>query len=51
MLLLDDVFSELDQEHREEVFKLLNKQQTIITTSSERLIPVKYKKKLEIVRL
>ncbi len=51
VLLLDDVFSELDQEHRREVFELLNKQQTVVTTSAERLIPIEYKKKLEIVRL
>lgn len=51
VLLLDDVFSELDKEHREEVFKLLNRQQTVVTTSTERLIPLRYKRKLEIVRL
>jgi len=39
LLLLDDIFSELDHEHRETVFKLLEKQQTIITTSDEHLIP------------
>lgn len=51
VLLLDDVFSELDKDHREEVFELLNRQQTIVTTSTEKLIPLKYKRKLEIVRL
>ena len=51
ILLLDDVFSELDKDHREEVFKLLNRQQTVVTTSTERLIPLRYKRKLEIVRL
>lgn len=42
VLLLDDIFSELDHQHREAVFKLLEKQQTIITTSDEYLIPKKY---------
>jgi DNA replication and repair protein RecF len=51
VLLLDDVFSELDKDHREKVFELLNRQQTIVTTSTEKLIPLRYKRKLEIVRL
>lgn len=32
-LLLDDIFSELDHEHRKIVFKVVNDQQTIITTA------------------
>ena len=32
-LLLDDIFSELDEEHRELVLNLVGKQQTIITTA------------------
>ena len=51
ILLLDDVFSELDKEHRREVFKLLDKQQTIISTADESLMPKRYLKKVEIVRL
>ena len=51
LLLLDDVFSELDPEHRREVFKLLDKQQTIITTADEGLMPKRYLKRVEIVRL
>jgi len=51
VLLLDDVFSELDKSKRREVFKLLNKQQTIITTSDVSLMPKRYLKKVEIVRL
>lgn len=42
LLLLDDIFSELDHDNREEVLRLLDKQQTIITTSDEHLIPKKY---------
>lgn len=51
VLLLDDIFSELDHEHRDEVLSLLEKQQTVVTTTDEHLIPVKYKKKVEMMRL
>ncbi len=37
-LLLDDIFSELDHEHREVVMKLAKSQQTIITTADEHFI-------------
>lgn len=37
-LLLDDIFSELDHEHREIVFETAKKQQTIITTADEHFI-------------
>ena len=37
-LLLDDIFSELDHEHRDVVMKLASKQQTIITTADEHFI-------------
>lgn len=37
-LLLDDIFSELDHEHREVVMELAKKQQTIITTTDEHFI-------------
>ena len=37
-LLLDDIFSELDHEHRKVVMKLAEKQQTIITTADEHFI-------------
>jgi recombinational DNA repair ATPase RecF len=32
-LLLDDIFSELDHEHRDIVMEIAKKQQTIITTA------------------
>lgn len=51
VLLLDDVFSELDKEHRREVFKLLEKQQTIMTTNDLRMIPKGYLKKLKMIKL
>jgi DNA replication and repair protein RecF len=37
-LLLDDIFSELDHEHREVVMKLSKKQQTVITTADEHFL-------------
>jgi len=33
VLLLDDIFSELDHEHRDVVFNIAKNQQTIITTA------------------
>lgn len=40
ILLLDDIFSELDQEHREEVVKMTQARQTIITSAEEDVIPL-----------
>ncbi len=37
-LLLDDIFSELDHEHREIVMKVAEKQQTIITTADPHFV-------------
>src|SRR5258706_3643277 len=37
-LLLDDIFSELDHEHRDVVMKIAKKQQTIITTAHEHFV-------------
>jgi DNA replication and repair protein RecF len=51
ILLLDDIFSELDHGHRNEVLELLPHQQTVVTTTDEHLIPGKYKKEVEIVKL
>jgi len=39
ILLLDDIFSELDHKHREEVVKLIAKQQTILTTTDRHFLP------------
>jgi DNA replication and repair protein RecF len=39
ILLLDDIFSELDPEHREAILSFINDQQTIITTSSATELP------------
>lgn len=37
-LLLDDIFSELDHEHRKVVFSVISNQQTIITTADEHFV-------------
>ncbi|TEU02462.1 hypothetical protein E3I18_00930 [Candidatus Woesebacteria bacterium] len=37
-LLLDDIFSELDHEHREVVMKAAGDQQTIITTADPHFV-------------
>ena len=38
ILLLDDIFSELDQVHREEVVKMMTGRQTIVTSAEEEMI-------------
>jgi len=48
-LLLDDIFSELDHEHREIVFEAAEGQQTIITTADPHFITGV--EKVEIVNL
>lgn len=40
ILLLDDIFSELDEESRHIVFSIIDKQQTIITSAEEELLPM-----------
>jgi len=51
ILLLDDIFSELDQEHRELVLDVIGKQQTIITTTDLGLVDKKCLEKIEVLRL
>ena len=51
LLLLDDVFSELDAEHRERLLEVIPKQQTILTTTDINLIEKKDLKKLEVIEL
>lgn len=40
LLLLDDIFSELDEIHREEVVKMTEGRQTIITTAEEEMVQI-----------
>lgn len=51
VLLLDDIFSELDQEHRKMVLEVISQQQTIITTTDLHLIEFKYRDKFKIISL
>ncbi len=51
VLLLDDIFSELDEENRARVFDLLNKGQVVITTADINHIPKKLQKGLSVIRL
>lgn len=49
VLLLDDIFSELDEEHINLILEMLGKQQTIITTAHKELIPVKIANKTKTI--
>ncbi len=51
VLLLDDIFSELDEAHRETVMNLLGKQQTILTSTEEEYIHPKQHKDIQVIRL
>ena len=50
-LLLDDIFSELDHEHREVVMQISKKQQTIITTANPHFVSnLKKVERIELLR-
>jgi DNA replication and repair protein RecF len=52
ILLLDDIFSELDEESRNIVLSIIDKQQTIITSAEEEVIQLFNKtKNVKIIRL
>lgn len=51
VLLLDDIFSELDHEHREIIFHIIGKQQTIMTITDRHLIPQKYFERAKVIEL
>lgn len=51
LLLLDDVFSELDEGHINLILGIRDNQQTIITTTHEEFIPAKIKGKMEVIEL
>lgn len=51
VLLLDDIFSELDREHREIVFQMIGSQQSILTITDKNLIPTKYLKAAKVIEL
>lgn len=51
VLALDDIFSELDWEHREAVLSVIGKQQTIITAAEPESLPKEIFKKAKVVEL
>jgi len=51
ILLLDDIFSELDEEHINLILSIIGDQQTILTTTHEEFIPAKIKGKMELIEL
>lgn len=53
LLILDDIFSELDAEHRILILDLLGKQQTIVSSAEEEVVALfkKHKIPAEIIRL
>jgi len=51
ILALDDIFSELDWEHREAVLSVIDKQQTIITAAERESVPKELFKKAKLVEL
>lgn len=51
ILLLDDIFSELDQEHIELVMSMIGKQQTIITTTHKKLVTIDSSSSVSIIEL
>ena len=50
VLILDDIFSELDEGHIELILEMINLQQTIITTTHKEFIPAKALTKMQIIR-
>ena len=51
VLLLDDIFSELDHEHREIIFGMIGNQQSIVTVTDRHLIPERYYKEAKVIEL
>lgn len=49
LLLLDDIFSELDEDHIKLILGEIGKQQTVITTTHEEFVPKKLLKSMKIV--
>ncbi len=51
LLLLDDIFSELDEEHIADVLGIVDRQQTILTTTHKEFIQSGVGKKAEVIEL
>jgi len=50
-LLLDDIFSELDEGHIKLILEMIGLQQTIITTTHKEFIPANVLKKMQVIKL
>jgi len=51
LLLLDDIFSELDHQRRKRLLEVIPQQQTIITTTDLHLAEPELRKKMEVIKL
>jgi len=51
VLLLDDIFSELDHQRRKRLLEVIPRQQTIITTTDLHLIEEEAKEKIQLIKL
>lgn len=51
LLLLDDIFSELDNEHIADVLDVINKQQTILTTTHQEFVPDTLRDRASVIEL
>lgn len=51
VLILDDIFSELDHEHREFIIDMVGKQQSILSVTDRHLIPSIYYKSAQVIEL
>ncbi len=51
VLLLDDIFSELDHQRRQHLVKVIPKQQTIVTTTDIHLVEPAYRRKVKMIKL
>ena len=51
LLLLDDIFSELDTDHREHVISVVSNQQTIISAVENEVIPNKFLKSVQLIKI
>lgn len=51
LLLLDDIFSELDHAHRDEVVRIMGMQQTVLTTTDRHFLPEELVRKAKVIEL
>jgi DNA replication and repair protein RecF len=51
ILLLDDIFSELDDSNRELVTETIQKQQTVMTTAEQEVVDLLKGTKMDVLRL